>query len=708
MLLACLSLAAALTATNAAEDAQYKRAFEIADYYRTSFVGGPVVSEQGRRVAFTVRTYELEEGESCSELWMMNADGSELRRMTSGHSDHSPVFSPDGKRLLFVSSRDGSSQLYTMPVDGGESTQLTDFPGGVSAPVWSPDGTRIAVTASVYPECGADPDCNTEMAVDDDEGKLDVHVADELLYRHWTSWRDGRYTHVLLMDAESGECIVDLTPGPFDSPIFSLGGGAGYAFTGDGKGLLFVSNRDEDQAESTNADLWIVRIEDEVSEEDAVNLTEANHGWDGAPVVSPDGRFVAILSQETPGYESDLKRLALVSLENMRTSYITGRHNFDDMIGDVRWSPDGLSLYFTADRKGRTPIFRVSYEGGEVEEVHTDSYISGWELVDDSGSILYTRRSIGSPPEMFRVPAAGGTPSQLTHFNEEFEAEVDIRPAEEMWVKGDGDYDVHVFIVKPHDFDPALEYPLILNVHGGPQGQWSDAYRGDWQVYPGKGYVTAFANPTGSTGYGQDFTDAIACDWGGRVFRDLMKVTNALEALSYVDGERMGAMGWSYGGYMMMWFQGHTKRFKCQAAMMGLFDLPSFYGATEELWFPAKDLCGAPWESKDYETWSPSRFVGNFETPALVITGERDYRVPYTQSLMYFTALQKRGVPSRLIVFPNAGHWPSWTEMAFYYNAHLDWFHRWLGGEAAPYDVMDHARNRAFGKEDQTDDPEAG
>jgi dipeptidyl aminopeptidase/acylaminoacyl peptidase len=260
-----------------------------------------------------------------------------------------------------------------------------------------------------------------------------------------------------------------------------------------------------------------------------------------------------------------------------------------------------------------------------------------------------------------------------------------------MWVETGEGPPVHVFVVKPHGFDAEQRYPLILNVHGGPQSQWTDGFRGDWQVYPGKGYVVAFANPTGSTGYGQDVTDAIACDWGGRVFRDLMHVTDALEELPYVDPERIGAMGWSFGGYMTMWFQGQTDRFEAIASMMGLYDLDSFYGTTEEVWFPEKDLCGAPWDSEEYERWSPANHAQNFKTPALVVTGELDYRVPYTQSLDYYTALQKMDVPSRLIVFPKAGHWPAWHEMAFYYNAHLDFFHQWLGGEPAPWDVVEYA-----------------
>ncbi len=687
-----LALTAALAATP-----EEPRAFEIADYYRTAFVGAPAVSSSGSRAVFSVRRYDFEAGETWTELWSMSADGSGLRQLTHGrHMDSGPVFAPDGERIVFTSDRAEGRQLFVMPLDGGEPRQLTDWPAGVADPVWSPDGKYLAVTSEVYPECGADADCNAGIAKDRAGGKLSVHVADELLYRHWTGWRDGRYAHVLLVDAETGAVLRDLTPGAFDSPVFSLGGGPGYAFAPDGKTLCFVSNRDGDQAESTNADLWEVSLED--AEAEPRNLTTANRGWDGAPAYSPDGAHIAFLSQQTPGYESDLRRVALLERASGKVRYLTSRQGFDQMADAVAWAPDGATLYFQAEELGRTPLYRVPAvpaNGERIELVHRDATIDGWELTPDGSAILYSRRAVGAPPEIFRVAAAGGEAQRLTRFNADLEAEVDIRPAEEMWVRGEDGTRIHVFLVKPHGFDPVRKYPLILNVHGGPQSQWTDGYRGDWQVYPGKGYVVAFANPTGSTGYGQEFLDGIACDWGGRVYRDLMKVTDALEQLPYVDAGRMGAMGWSYGGYMMMWFQGHTERFLCQASMMGLFDLPSFYGATEELWFPEKDLCGTPWTSEHYRRWSPSEHVENFGTPALVVTGELDYRVPYTQSLMYFTALQKQGVPSRLVVFPGAGHWPAWHEMAFYYNAHLDWFHQWLGGEPAPYDVMDYARNRA-------------
>ena len=680
-------------AQNGRCEAPGKRAFEIADYYRTTFVGPPAVSSDGKMVAYSVRRYELEKGKSWSEIWLMDADGTNLRQMTAGrHHDGSPTFSPDGTSLLFVSERGEGTQLYLLPVAGGEARQLTDTKLEPSDPVWSPDGRWIAVQADVYPECGADEACNTRIADAVAGGPLTARMTDELLYRHWTSWREGRFSHLLLVDAKTGELVRDLTPGRWDSPTFAVGGGGGFVFSPDSTELCVVSNHDEDQARSTNSDLWLIPV----GGGQGVNITAANPGWDGGPVYSPDGRYIAYRSQETAGYESDLFRIALYDRRAKTVRYLTDGSNFDNWVDDLRWAADSSALFFTADVKGENPVYRVELSIGEAKQIIADGAISGWTLTPDNQSLFYTRTRVGEPSEVFTMSTRGGEPRRLTEFNKALAEEVDIRPAETFWVEGEAGAKIQVFLVKPHDFDPAKKYPLILNVHGGPQSPWRDRYRGDWQVYPGKGYVVAFPNPTGSSGFGQDFVDAIACDWGGRVYRDLMRVTDALEELPYVDSERMGTMGWSYGGYMMMWFAGHTDRFEAIASMMGVYDLRSMWGATEELWFVEKDLCGTPWNSEYYERWSPSAYAKNFTTPTLVITGEQDYRVPYTQSLHFFTDLQVQDVPSRLVVFPHAGHWPSWYEMAFYYLVHLDWFHKWLGGGEAPWDPEAFLRNQVF------------
>ncbi|APR79195.1 Acylamino-acid-releasing enzyme [Minicystis rosea] len=670
-----------------------KRACEIADYFRRAGVGEPNVSPDGTRMVFTVSRQDLKAGEGWSEIWIADIDGSHARALTTAKKyDLDPSFSPDGQTLLFVSNRSGSLQLWTMPVAGGEPKALTSFAPGLESPVWAPDGKRIAAVSSIFPEHGIDEQAHLLEAKGIDEGKLRVHLADALPYRHWTSWNDGRRAHIVLVDATSGAVLKDLTPGPWESPTFQLGGGRGFAFSPDGKELAYTSNHEGRDAESTNSDVFIVQVDTTITETSAVNLTEPNKGWDGAPLYSPDGLSIAYISQATPGYESDLKRLAVLDRATRTTRYLTSREGFDDMVDDMRWTKGSSALLFRAERLGRTPLFEIPRQGGEPEAVLTDGHIGGFEVLAD-GTIIYARSRVSEPGEIYRAKN-GTNPQRVTYLNAALEEEIDFRPAEEMWVDGEGNYRIQVFLVKPHDFDPAKKYPLVLNVHGGPQQQWTDSFRGDWQIYPAKGYVVAFANPTGSTGHGQPFTDAITGDYGGRVFRDLMKVTDVLERLPYVDADRLGLMGWSFGGYMSMWIEGHTDRYKCNAAMMGIFDMPSFYGATDELWFPEHDQRGTPWTSDDYVRWSPSMSVRSFKTPALVITGERDFRCPYTQSLGYFTALQKMGVPSRLVVYPNAGHWPSWYEMAFYYDVHLDFFHQYLGGEPAPYDVKQFARNQ--------------
>jgi dipeptidyl aminopeptidase/acylaminoacyl peptidase len=676
--------------------AQSKRAFEIADYYRTAFVGAPVISPDGNRVVVPVKRYELATGTSWSELWIMASDGTELRQLTRGrHDDTSPAFSPDGAMLAFLSNRDDlGQQIYLLPLDGGEARRLTGFPGGVSDPVWSPTGGHLAVTAEVYPECGADADCNATIRESVAAGPLKAYVTDELLYRHWTSWREGRFPHVLLVDAASGDAVRDLTPGRWDSPTFSVGGGPGYAFSPDGRELCVVSNHDPVPATSTNSDLWLVDARPDEVPQPPTNITIDNPGWDGDPVYSPDGRFIAYRSQARPRRESDLFRLAVYDRRDGRVRYLTDHESFDNWVESVQWGPNGGVLYFEALVAGVTPLYRIGADGGEITRLHDDGALAGWRVTPDGAKIIYTRSRIGQPPEVFAISSGGGSSDQLTGFNRELVETVDIRNAEVIWVDGEDGFRIQVFLVKPHDFDPARKYPLILNVHGGPQSPWTDRYRGDWQVYPGKGYIVAFPNPTGSAGFGQEIVDAISCDYGGRVYDDLMRVTDALAGLPYVDEGRMGAMGWSWGGYMMMWFAGHTDRFQALASMMGLYDLRGFYSGTEELWFPSADLCAMPWEEDVYGHWSPSKYAEGFATPTLVITGEQDFRVPYNQSLEFFTDLQLRKIPSRLVVFPDAGHWPGFVEMAFYYLVHLDWFHQWLGGGAPPWDVEQFLRNQ--------------
>jgi len=667
-----------------------KRAFTIEDLYRAKGLSDLTLSPDGKTLAFAVTTSDLARAKRSTKIWVMDADGQNARALTNGDGDGAPRFSPDGKQLAFV--RD--SNIYLLPLAGGEAKQLTSASTGAGDPLWSPNGKWIAFATDVYPECGSDDACNKKTADRWSKGKLQAHMSDTLLYRHWTAWKDGTVTHVFLANAESGD-VRDVTPGKFDAPPFSLGGPLQYAFSPDSNELAVASNHDSDPASSTNADLWLISLN--AAQANARNITAANKGYDSSPQYSPDGRYIAYRTQLTPRYESALISLALYDRAAGTTRVISPK--FNNWIDDYRWSGDSKSLLFTGPVEGINPVYRLDVASGAVTQLWSDQTIDAFDVAKNGRDVFYIHRSVGEPSEIYRAEM-GETfaPSRrkLTTFNRDLMNEVEIRPAETMWVTGANNARVQVFIVKPHGFDPSKKYPLILNVHGGPQSQWADSFRGDWQVYPGAGYVVAFPNPHGSTGFGQEFTAQISGDWGGQVYEDLMKVTDALEKLPYVDKNRMGAMGWSYGGYMMNWFEGHTDRFKAIASMMGIYDNRSFFGATEELWFPEWDLKGQPWSSDLYEKFSPSNYVKNFKTPCLVISGERDYRVPYTQSLQMFTALQKMNVPSRLIIYSNAGHWPSWYEMALYYTAHLEWFQKYLGGGGAPWTSEAFLRNTVF------------
>jgi dipeptidyl aminopeptidase/acylaminoacyl peptidase len=700
-----LALLAGLLLAATSGWADDRRAFGIEDYYRVANPTHLDLSPDGEHLVYQLKTTDLPRGEANTDLYRISTKGGEPQRLTwtEDASETSPAYSPDGKWISFVSSRGESegAQLWLLPTSGGEARQLTNLSTGISEPVWSPDGRYIAFASTVHPECGADDACNVEKDTRREEGPVTAHVADELLYRHWASWSHGKVSHVLVVDVATGD-VRDMTPGDVDAPVFSLGGPAGYAFSPDSRELCYTRNGDPQRAQawSTNSDLWIVPVEPDAdgNPQETRNVTAGNRAWDGSPLYSPDGRYLAYRYQTKAGYEADLFRLAVLERETGEVRTLTPE--FDDWVGSFRWHADSSAIVFDAPGKGRNPLYRVATRGGEVEQLAAFATLDDFVLTDDAKSAYVVRRSIAQPRELWRLDLSGksedGTPQRLTRHNLALEEEVDIRPAETMWVEGADGKQVQVFVIKPHGFDPAKKYPLILNVHGGPQSYWADGFRGDWQMYPGAGYVLAFPNPSGSTGFGQDFVARISRDWGGAVFEDLMKVTDALAALPYVDEHRMGAMGWSYGGYMMNWFQGHTHRFRALANMMGLFDLRSFYYTTEELWFPEWDLGGAPWNSQLYEKWNPAASAAQFKTPMLIVSGELDFRVSYTQGLMAFTTLRRQGVPARLVVLPNAGHWPGWYEMALYYTAHLDWFHRYLGGDPAPWPVEDFANNAVF------------
>ncbi|WLT32520.1 S9 family peptidase [Geothrix sp. PMB-07] len=675
-------LIAALPVASAAE----KRAFQIEDLYRIKGVQHLALSPDGAKLAFEVSSQDLKAATRNTQIWVLDVASGQSKQLTySGKSDTAPQWSKDGKTLYFLSSRAGGSQLWALDASGGEARKVTSFETGVGAPKLT--GNKVVFEASVFPEAMTDGAKQKEWGEKLENGPVQAHMADSLLYRHWTEWRDFQYTHLFTTTPEGK--VEAITSGKQDYPAFWQS----WDLSPDGKEVCVTTNTDAVAARSTNQDLFLISLEGDHTPQ---RITGDNPAADQEPKYSPDGRYIAYKLQTRPGHESDRFRLALYDRTAKTRKVLT--EGIDNWVDAFQWSADGKALWFTVQEKGRWPLYRMDVATGKAVRMLEGQSVREFQVSADQKAVFLTKNRVGEPTEIWRYAFDTKELKRLSAFNQALADEVDFRPAEEQWVKGADGKDIHVFLVKPHGFDPAKKYPLIMNVHGGPQMMWSDTLRGDWQVYPGAGYIVAFPNPHGSTGYGQAFTDAISGDWDGKVQTDIDKVADHLAALPYVDKDRMGAMGWSWGGYAMMWLEGHTNRYKALAAMMGVYDLRSMHGATEELWFPEHDLTGTPWEkSAAYERMNPSSHVKAFKTPCLVITGERDYRVPYTQSLQFFTGLQEMGVPSRLIVFKNDGHWPdNLKSMPVYYNAHLEWFQKYLGGGAAPWKTEDMIRNIAF------------
>lgn len=672
-----------------------KRAFTLEDIYRIKGINGLSISPGGDKLLFSVTSYDLKKGKRNSEIHLLNLKTGQLIQLTvQEKSDTHPFWSTDGRNIYFLSGRRGSTQIWEISPFGGEARRVSDFYSGVGSPVLSKQNDKIFFTSSVFPECMEDSACNERMEKQLTEGPVQAHLADSLLYRHWNAYREWRFTHLFYFHLKEKK-IHSITEGKQDYPLFSLGGGNGYSVSHDGGEICIVGNHDSNLASSTNSDLFTVDLKSGAFR--PVNITLMNKAYDGSPVYSPDGRYIAYLTQRIPGYEADKFRLALYDRRFGKCEIVT--ESMDNWIQDFKWSGDSRFVYFSVMEKGRSPLYRIDVRSRRIKVILPGHSLGEFILSPDGKKLIFTRSRVGEPYEIWQYQIGRKHSLKcLTAFHEKLNRQVDIRPAEEHWVSGANHHQVQMFVVKPHGFDPNQKYPLIINIHGGPQMMWYDSFRFDWQVYPGSGYVVAFPNPHGSTGYGQDFTSAISSDWNGRVIEDIDRVTDYLAGLDFIDEKRMGVMGWSWGGYAVMWLEGNSSRYQALAAMMGVYDLDSMHSATEELWFPEWDLGGKPWEKTDsYYKQSPSSYVSNFRTPCLVITGEKDFRVPYTQSLQFFTDLQLMKVHSRLIVFKNDGHWPNHVKsMPVYYNAHLQWFHEYLKGKPAPFDTEKLIRNQQF------------
>jgi dipeptidyl aminopeptidase/acylaminoacyl peptidase len=672
--LAGAALVASLAAPAAAQPPAAPPRFTPEDMAGLSRLSDPQLSPDGRWVAYAATEVTMPAGTRNSDLWLVPLAGDAApRRLTDDpKSDTRPRWSRDGKRLAFLSSRDGSSQAYVVDLAGGAPRKVTSLATGANAVSWIDEATLLVVS-DVYPECNRaahDETCNKQKL--EAAGKPDSARAYEgLLVRHWDAWEDLRRSHLLVVPIAGG-AIRDLTPGERDVPPFSLGGPDDFAVSPDGREVAFVRNDDAVLATSTNAELFVVPVAGGTPRK-----VSGSAGYDGGPLYSPDGRMIAFRAQERAGYESDRWRLKVYDREAGGTRTLT--ETFDRHVEGFAWSPDSVRLFFVAGEGAREPIFSVPLVGGSVRRVAEGTY-ADVQVTPDGGALVATRASLTHPAEIWRVNV-GGDARALTHVNDAKLARFALRPGESVTYTGAAGKEVQAWIVKPADFDPARKYPLLVLIHGGPQGVWGDAWSFRWnpQAFAAAGYVVFLPNPRGSTGWGQEFIDDINGDWGGRAYEDIMKGTDYAEALPYVDKGRTVAAGASYGGYMVNWIAGHTDRFRALVSHDGVFDLRSMGGSTEELWFTDWEFRGTFWDNPEmYERWNPAGFVKNFKTPTLVIHGELDYRVPVEQGLAMYTALQRRGVPSRLLVFPDENHWVLKPVNSMrWYREVIGWLDKW-------------------------------
>lgn len=660
--------------------AQSRRPITFEEFAAAKIVSDPQLSPDGQWLLYAVRSTDLAANRRSTRTWLAPVGGGAARQFPNEQTMASEArWSPDGKSVVYGSG----GQLWIAPVSGGAPKQLTNLTGGASGPVWSPTGSHIAFVSAVYPDCRDDA-CNAAREKAKEASKVKARIADDLMFRHWNAYDEGTRSHLFVVKPD-GSDLRDLVPGAkYDVPPGPFGGSEGYTFMPDGQRMLFTA-KDQGPADAWTTDINVYGVA--VAGGNARVLTADNKGADQNPVVLPDGRMLLYASQRRAGFEADKWRLMGAELAGMGGRELLP--NWDRNADGYVAAPDGKTLLVLAGDVGRDKYFRVTLDANGKASVpqpvitaHNNTQLS----IAKNGTVAWIRESASAPGEVWlgTLDASGvSNQRQFTHENDAHLAQFNLPPLEDYWFTGANGVKIHGWVMKPPQFEAGKKFPVLLLIHGGPQGAWLDAWSTRWnyQMFATGGYGLVVLNPTGSTGYGQKLTDGVSKDWGGKVYVDIMNGLNAaLKANPWMDSTRMAAAGGSYGGYMVNWIAGHTNRFKALVSHAGPFNLEHMYSATEELWFPEWEYGGPFWNAAamatQYRKFSPHLYAKNFKTPTLVIHGELDYRVPYTEGLSMFTTLRRQGVDARLVVYPDEGHWilkPQNSQL--WYRE----FHGWLG-----------------------------
>ena len=665
-LAAALAVSAAATMSATAATTAAPRGFTVEDLVSMDRVGTPVVSPDGARIVYTVRSTDVAKNKGHTELYLVDLRkaGSAPQRLTAdAASSTDPEWSASGDAIYFLSTRSGSSQVWRLKPDGGDATRVTDLPLDVDAFRVSPGNDRLLLSMSVFRDC-ADLACTKSRMADREQDKSTGKIYDRLFVRHWDTWADGRNAvlYSLPLDgagkAGAASTAVSLS-GSLDGDVPSkpFGDREEFRFSPDGRNVVFsVRIAGKTEAWSTNFDLYTVPA---AGDQAPRNLTADNPAWDTKGVYSPDGRTLAWLAMSRPGFEADRYQIMLMDVATGNKRKLAA--NWDRSAGNLQWTADGKTLVVDAEDVGQHRLFSIDVAGGKVAPLTGTGSIGGFDL--RGTTLAFTQANLSTGAQVFSMTLGDSKPAQLTRLNTERLADVRWGQYEQFSFKGANGDTVYGHVMKPWNFEAGKKYPVAFLVHGGPQGSFGNgwSYRWNPQVYAGAGYATVFIDFHGSTGYGQKFTDAISGDWGGKPLEDLQKgLAAAVAKYPWLDRANTCALGASYGGYMMNWIEGNwSDGFKCIVNHDGVFDTRGMAYSTEEQWFTDWENGGGPYFKmpERHERFNPVLHVNKWKTPMLVVQGDLDFRIPTAQGLSAFTALQRKGIESKLLVFPDENHW---------------------------------------------------
>jgi dipeptidyl aminopeptidase/acylaminoacyl peptidase len=686
---AALVLTVAGAAGAAAPGADRSQPFSVQDMVRLDRLSEIAASPDGKRAAYTLRTTDMEANKGRTAVWLLDTAkrGAEPQRLTDlAANSNGAEWSADGRFIYFLSNRSGSTQVWRVAAGGppsradapgADALQITSLPLDVGSFRVSPKADRILVSIEVYLDC-ADLACTKQRLDAKAHSNAGGVLYQDLFVRHWDAWSDGRRSQLFAMPLEevARGTPVNLSGGIGDVPGKPFGGREDYAFSPDGAQVAFSARAAAGEAWSTNFDVYVVAADGGTPR----NLTADNPALDGQPAFSPDGTQLAYLAMDRPGFEADRRHLVLLNLKSGVKRPLT--QNWDRSIASFAWARDGKTLFATADHLGQRPLWAIDAATGRASAITAAGEVEGFSV--GSRKIFYAASSLGSPADLYAVGFSGGEPKQLTRVNQAALAQRKFGEYEQFSFNGSNGDNVFGYVVKPPDFKRDQKYPVAFLIHGGPQGSFSNGWSFRWnaEAFAGAGYGVVMVDFHGSTGYGQAFTDSISGDWGGKPLEDLkLGLAAALKQYPWLDGDQVCALGGSYGGYMVNWIAGQwPDRFKCLVSHDGIFDNRTMYYSTEELWFPEWEYGGPEYRTPaPYVKQNPIDYVSKWKTPTLVIHGQQDYRVPDSQGLAVFTALQRQGIPSELLYFPSENHWVlKPADSIEWYDTVLAWMHRWI------------------------------